>query len=612
MSTIPRDAATWKWCALTCLAMLVLSLIPQLHLWLVRGRDWNGAYVSPQGDEPLYSAYVNALIDGRTRKNDPYAAKDSTPASPLPESTFSIQFIPPYIISFLARVFGASASTAMIALLGAAGLLATLSVFWLLNSMVGDVRIAAAGTLFVLCLGGLAGGHGLLGLLLKDDLSIPSLPFLRRYQPAAPFFLFFVFSALVWQALTGDRKRSARVSALLAGLTVAVLIFSYLYLWTAAAAWLACIGLLWLYLRPSDRRKTVEVIITIGAIAVVALLPYAYLVSHRAANLDEQQTLILSHRPDLFRIPEIIGALILIALILCIRRQVIDRSDGRTVFAASFALLPIVVFNQQILSGKSMQPYHYAGFIANYVVLVGMVMTVTLCWKAIPHRVLIWIAALSFAWGVVEVGLPSRLNSVPAAVVTDQIVPVLQRLKELSKQDGTIVDLHAKGQASTIVFSPQLDVTVWQPTWTSQGTLLDMGALDFGSVSRQERKEYFYMHLYYSKADTAALRLALNGTPNDPAMNYYARAAIFGHERIVPALSVQFRPIQPEEIEQEIRAYQAYADSFSHERVLERPLTYAVIPADINFDFSNIDRWYERDAGERVGAYVLYRLKLRD
>src|SRR5437762_2208813 len=602
----------WKYCALTCLAMLVLSLIPQLHLWLVRGRDWNGAYVSLQGDEPFYSAYINALIDGRTRKNDPYAAKDSTLASPLPESTFSIQFIPPYVISFLARVFGASASTAMIALLGAAGLLASLSVFWLLESVTGDVRVAAAGTLFVLCIGGLAGGHGLLGLLLKDDLSIPSLPFLRRYQPAAPFFLFFVLNALVWQALTSERKRSARLSALLAGLTLAVLIFSYLYLWTAAGAWLACVGLLWLYFRQSDWRKTLAALTTIGAIALVALVPYAYLVSHRAANVDEQQTLSLSHRPDLFRIPEIIGALILIALILCIRRRVIDRSDGRTVFATSFALLPIVVFNQQILSGKSAQPYHYAAFVANYVLLVGLVMTVTLCWKAVPRRFLIWMAALSFVWGVVEVGLPSRLNTVPAAVVTDKIVPVLRRLKELSKQDGTIADLRAKGQASTIAFSPQLDVTVWQPTCTSQGTLLDMGALDVGSVTREERKQYFYMHLYYSKADVEALRLALNGNPKDPAMNYYARAAIFGHERIVAALSVQFRPIQLEEIEQEIRAYQAYADSFSRARVLERPLTYAVTPADTNFDFSNIDRWYERDAGERAGAYVLYRLRLRE
>lgn len=109
--------------------MVFLSLLPQLHLWVVRGRDWNGAYVSLQGDEPLYSAYINALINGRPRRNDPYGAKDDTPASPLPESTFSIQVVPAYVISFLARTFGASASTAMIALLGATGLLASLSVF---------------------------------------------------------------------------------------------------------------------------------------------------------------------------------------------------------------------------------------------------------------------------------------------------------------------------------------------------------------------------------------------------------------------------------------------------------------------------------------------------
>src|SRR5438445_10456420 len=115
MGVSPSYIARWKWCAITCLAMMLLSLIPQIHLWLVRGRDWNGAYVSPQGDEPLYSAYINSLIDGRTRRNDPFAARDDTITAPLPESTFSIQFIPPYVISSLARVFGASASTAIIA-----------------------------------------------------------------------------------------------------------------------------------------------------------------------------------------------------------------------------------------------------------------------------------------------------------------------------------------------------------------------------------------------------------------------------------------------------------------------------------------------------------------
>ena len=609
---VPQSyAPSWKLCALTCLAMVLLSLIPQLHLWLVRGREWNGAYVSLQGDEPFYSAYINSLIDGRARRNDPYAARDNTPQSPIPESTFSIQFIPAYVLAFLARVFGASASTALIVLLGVAGLLASLSVFWLLNSVVGDSRLAAAGTLFVLCLGGLAGGHGLVGLLLKTDLSIPSLPFLRRYQPAAAFPLFFVFNVLVWQALTSQSKRGARVRAVFAGLTLAVLVFSYLYLWTAAVAWLSCIGLLWFCFRPSDRRKTLAVLTTIGAITALALLPYVYLVSHRAANLDEQQTLASTHQPDLFRILEILGAVILIGLVAAVRRQKIKWREPRVLFAASLAMLPLVVLNQQLLTGKMMQPYHYEAFVVNYAVLVGAVTTVALLWKPMPSRVLVWIAALSFSWGLVEAGLASRLNFVPAAVVDDRIVPVLLRLKELSKQDGTLAGLRSEGKAATVVFSPQLVVTVLQPTWTSQATLLDMGGLDFGSVLREERKEFFYMHLYYSKADIGSLREALKGTPDDQAMNYYARAVIFGHERVVPALSADFKPIQPEEIEQEIRVYQAYAESFSREQALKRPITYAVTLADSNFDFSNIDRWYERDAGERVGSYILYRLKLR-
>jgi hypothetical protein len=200
---------------------------------------------------------------------------------------------------------------------------------------------------------------------------------------------------------------------------------------------------------------------------------------------------------------------------------------------------------------------------------------------------------------------------VPAARVDDQMIPVLLRLKELSKQDGTLAGLRAEGNPTTLVFSPQLVVTVLLPTWTSQGTLLDMGGLDFGSTSREERKEFFYMHLYYSNADAEALRQALKGAPNDPAMNYYARAVIFGHERIVPALSLQFKPIEPDEIEQEIRSYQAFANSFSQEEARKRPIAYAITLADGKFDSSNLDRWYERDAGERAGKYMLYRLKLR-
>jgi len=608
MNQFPSDRAKWKWCVPAAMAMVFLALLPQIHLWVIRGGDWHGAYVSPQGDEVLYSGYINALIDGRARKNDPFGGRDSPALAPLPESTFSIQFIPAYTVSFLARTFHASASTAFIVLIGVAALLASLAVFWLINSVGGDSRLAAAGTLFVLCLGGFFGSYGVFGTLI--DVAVPALPFLRRYQPAAAFPLFFVFQFLVWRALTSPSKRITLISALVAGATLVTLVFSYLYLWTAAAAWLGCIGALWFYFRPPDRNRTLTVLTTTGVITIIALIGYVCLLSHRAATLDQQQTLISTHRPDLLRVHEIMGATILVVLVIGILRRRIERTEPRVIYAASLAMLPFVVFNQQILTGKMMQVFHFELFAINYTTTLGLLILVTLIWNAVPRRLLIWMAAFSFLWGVIVVGLPARVAFVPLAIANDKSVPVLLRLKELSRQDGTIADLRSKGQASALVYSPSVALIRLLPTWTEQGTLLDVGGVDFGSVTQETRKRFLYMHLYYSKAESETLGQALNDMPND--LGIYARSVIFGHERVTPALSLHFQPIQPDEIEREVRAYEAYANSFSRAEAVTRPITYAVIPADSTFDFTNLDRWYERDVGERVGAYILYRLKLRN
>ena len=606
MNTPTPNTEKWKWCALVASLMVLLSLLPQIHLWIVRGKDWQGAYTSLHGDESVYSAYTNALINGRPRRYDPFTGQDKNVG--LPESTFSIQFIPAYAVSYLARLTGSSASTVFIILLGLAGLLASLSVFWLLDALGGEPRLSAVGTLFVLCFGGLAGGQGLFGILAKSSLLVPGFPFLRRYQPAAAFSLFFVFNLLVWQALTIQDKRTARIRASLAGVVLAVLVFCYFYLWTAALAWLFCIGLLWILFRSPEWRRVLSMLVTIGAITALALGPYLYLLSHRAANIDEQQSLIPTHRPDLLRIPEILGALILIAIGMAVRRKKIELNNSHLIFAASLALIPFAVFNQQIITGWTMQPYHYETFILNYAVLVGVVIAVALLRKPVPRRLLLAVAAISVVWGMIEVGLPARLTFVPLAINNERMIPVLLRLNELSKADGTFAD--SPNKPSPLVFSPYIAVNSWLPTWTSQGTLLDIGGLDLGHVSPAERKEFLYMHLYYSKVDGSALRKPFEGSARDVGLKY-ARAAIFGHERIIPGLNLHFEPIKDEEIEQAIREYQTYVDSFSREEALKRPLAYAVLLAEDNFDFTNLDRWYERDTGERVGDYVLYRLRLR-
>lgn len=600
----------WKWCALTSLALVAVSFIPQVHFWIVRGRNWNGNYVMMQGDEPLYSGYINALIDGRPRKNDPFGAKDNTISSPLPESTFSIQFIPAYAIALTGKLLNICASTTFILLSGFTALISAITIFWLIFAIIDDSRLACAGTLLVLFAGGALGTYALFGNFL--DGSIPALPFLRRYEPAVAFPFFFLFQLIVWRAVESKNTRMRLVASVLAGLILSGLVFSYLYLWTAAAVWVGCLCALLLYFQTFNRRSVLVVMTIIAIIAAGALGEYAYMLSHRGVALDQQHTLVATHLPDVFRLSEIISATIIITLLVAVRTKRIQLRDPRLAFAGALALLPMVIFNQQILTGKTMQVFHYDVFIINYSTLIAVLVAISIWWHPIPRAVVAITGVLAVAWGVFSVVLPSSLVFVPQAIARDQRVPVLRRLRDLRNTDNTRAELREFGAASTLVFSPDLAVTVLLPTWTTQGTLLDIGGVECATILPEERKHYFYMHLYYSNVTADVLRRSLTGTVTNRSIEHYASIAVFGSERASPVLGLEFKPIRPDEIEHEVQIYETYTNTFSREEALKRPIKYAVIPVDIHFDFSNLDRWYERDAGEQVGDFVLYTLKLKD
>ena len=191
------------------------------------------------------------------------------------------------------------------------------------------------------------------------------------------------------------------------------------------------------------------------------------------------------------------------------------------------------------------------------------------------------------------------------------MVPVLLRLKEQANDDGTWEGLRDQGRASTLVFSPEYWLTGLLPTWAPQGSLLANGSASFQSVSGGESKERLYTHFYYCRKSKEYLRELLNDRTGDAFGTYYAKSIIFGPERAVTFLGQDFQPIRQDEIEREVSTYEAFAESFSVIQATKRPLAYAVTSADEKVDLSNLDLWYERDAGQRVGAYTLYRLKMR-
>src|SRR5205823_4915801 len=98
-------------------------------------------------------------------------------------------------------------------------------------------------------------------------------PFLRRYQPALPFPLLFVFCVFIWRAIRTKSNRIAASWAVGAGMIIAALIFSYFYLWTAALAWLAGCALIYFVWMRESRTRVVLVSAIAIAFAVIALVP---------------------------------------------------------------------------------------------------------------------------------------------------------------------------------------------------------------------------------------------------------------------------------------------------------------------------------------------------
>ena len=579
------DLNKWKFGVLAGVVVVVVTAIPQLNIAFRQGSDWQGSYALIDYDELAYSSYVHSLIEGRPRRNDPYSGPEE-PGKEVNENYFSIQFLPAYAVALPSRILGLSASTAFILLLPLMAFASSLVLFWLLMQVTGDQKIAAVGVLLVLLCGRLASENPLVSQQFYG-----SFAFLRRYIPAVPFPLFFLYCGAVWRAFT-TKSRHALLWALAAGLIFGLLVFSYFYLWTAAAAWLFCFTLLWLIARSAERLHAVRCVSLVGGISFCTLIPYFYLLSLRAETIDTSQALEYTHAPDMFRICEIFGLLILLALVWHARRRIVNWRSPRVVFAASCAAAPLLVFNQQVLTGRSLQPFHYEQFIINYVVLVGLVATYQLLWRQLKIRLAVWII---FALLVgVATALKEAHDNAAVNMSRDQAEPMFKKLESLSAQ---LPDGGFAVSSSTLLAASE-------PTSCSVPELWAPHMDTYGNTSAADQRERFYQYLYYLGVDAKSLEMDLQNSPQ-------TRAAVFGLRRANKVLSGNFQPVSASEIDAQVRSYSAYIAAFPRERASRWRLSYVILVNETQYDLSNLDRWYVRDEGQRVGGSTIYSVRLR-
>jgi hypothetical protein len=612
----------WRFGIIAGLFLIAFSSYPQMKMFYLRGDQWNGHYAYNDIDEVAYASYIKALIDGRPRKNDPYTGRDDSPESPQPESLFSIQFAAPYSIALPSRLLGVDAPWAMTISGAVAAFLTALGIFWLVGMITGDSLFAMAASLIVLAGGAIFAGEGAIGEILETGYAYPYFPGFRRYIPAMAMAAFFALVALVWKLVNRethekDETSAVRNSAILIGLAAlafAYTVFSYFYIWTTALAWLGCLGLCLLIARPDGWLRDVKRLVLLGAGCVISLAPYFYLLSKRSHTMDDVQLLVNTHAPDLTRPPEMICLVVLFVLVIGIFLDWFAFRDRAVLFAISLALTTIVIFNQQVITGQSLQPIHYQVFIGNYVAGLAVVVTLGLIWrsralteKAAGKAAAVVLTVAAAAWGFVECHYTVRILD-DVNIVRDEAYPVGKRLAELAK--------NSPDPRKDAVLNLGIAEADDQPTLAPQPVLWSRHQHIFAGVTWQEHKERFYQQLYYQGVDAATLAERMKHGDDIVSV-----IALFGWGRHTDRLNSAYKPLTFAEVDAEARAYGAYVAKFDGTGEGVVPLTYLVMPAGLSESYlskdlsetylSNLDKWYQRDAGETFGKYVLYRLTPR-
>ncbi|MGH9930084.1 MAG: hypothetical protein ACREA9_12795 [Pyrinomonadaceae bacterium] len=584
----------------------LVAIAPQLYFCFLRGSQWNGGFAQTHGDESVYAAYLNALIDGRPRRNNPYTGRDDSPGQPVAESYLSVQSFPPVFIARLARPLHLSTAKILMGLTALIAFASALAIFWLLSLLTRDDRLAAAGVLLVLFL---SSASLVAEYLLRVGDSNNYLPFLRRYLPAAPFPFLFLYCGMIYRMLTAEGKRTAVLYALGSGWAFAVLVYSYVYHWSFALVWTVCVAGFWLLFR-KDRKQALTRFSLVAVLILAALAPYAYLMSRLGSTTADVHFLASSHAPDLLRLPEVFGLLTLAVIALLLLRGGLKANEPAVIYALAFAITPFFLFNQQILTGRSLQPFHFEVFVGNYSALLAAFLT---AWfpgrKAfrlhprMAHGLIAGFVCASILSGCAEAVLLSR-HQLKGNLISDGVRPALLRLADLGRNTA-----NGNLDTASVVYAPNFVVANSLPSTAPQPVLWAQYLFLFPDVTLTEDKERLAQFLYYKGVSFTDIdQYHLASLDNERA---YYLSSLISRGRFNPRLSVAWKPITPAEVRGALDYYANYVATFDRNHAAHPELAYLLVKDDAPVDLAHFDRWYERDSAERVGGYLLFRVRLK-
>jgi hypothetical protein len=189
-------------------------------------------------------------------------------------------------------------------------------------------------------------------------------------------------------------------------------------------------------------------------------------------------------------------------------------------------------------------------------------------------------------------------------LIADEARPALLRLAALAREttDGTL-------DTRSVVYAPNFVVSGAIPTTAPEPVLWGQYLFVFPDVTLSEDKERLAAFLYYKGVTFTDIDPnhfnSLNGE------RAYYLSSLISRGRFNPRLTVGWKPITPEEVITAREYYDNFVATFDRARAANPPISFLLVAADDPVNLSNFDRWYERDQAERVGKYILFRVRIR-
>lgn len=319
----------------------IIIISPQVYFQFTQGDSYQGIIFGGTSDEDTYLSRIQEAREGHyTIANPNWVEGKDLPYlfTPLSEN----------VISFTGKVFGLNLVNTITLSRFIFPIFVFLLIYAWLYQLIKKKSISLIVSTTVLLSTDLISPRAIWSLIIHQQTQTDFLLFSRIITPVNLVF-FFGFLLLFWLLIEKGKLLYGIASGIILGLSF----YSYPYTWTFLFAFLGCLAIFCLF-----RKKWTEIknIVLTAGIAVLVSLPYFWNLWQASQHpfypeLSERFSIVKTHTPQL-------GALVLI--LLAVFLLFFPRKDkDRYFFCLSLVITPLIVLNQQVITGRIMIPDHY-------------------------------------------------------------------------------------------------------------------------------------------------------------------------------------------------------------------------------------------------------------